>query len=457
MPYSPRMCHPRLVDLIEKIAEGAIAFLWPQGDHRLKFEDDAIVRGFLQRDEEGAVRVRALDESPLESGPILRTSVPPPTCLAAATEYGGALLTGPVGRGRTVSLGGGRASVLRFRTHTILAPIDLAAIKSSRARTVSVYFPEALRWAGKTALTEEIKIDPESKVTSAQYFLGGPSSPLSAGKFGALSLEIEPHWKSSGAGQSSVKIDTSLEVRATSVRARDTADFLPALLGIQDLLSLSHDRFVPATGGKVALEGVDGATPTMWQKDLMAAPTPTRTMSGADPQPLVMMSHLGGAGALGRWLRISKEVPDAVTAITAPYRRGRAMSPALRLQEVAGAIEYYVNMARTARDVAWAKKGNSDSHAHALASRVGAPFASFVGDPKAWAKEFLSAYNGLKHNPTYPRDPRTLRLLAISGDLLLMAAILNRVATSGTPARTIFSDYRIRETGDALRAEVLGI
>lgn len=387
-----RLCHPREVDSLDKIAGGAIAFLWPQANHHLKYPDADVVRGFVQRDAEGVVLVRGLDETPLKPGPIVGMSGPSPRCIAAATEYGGALLTGMVGRGRTRSFGGGRASVLRFRTHTLVAPVDLASLNTSRVRGISAYFPGALSWAGEGALGEEFTFDPKGKLSSVKYVLGGSSSALMAGNIGPLQLEIEPHWKSSGDRQSTVTIDTSLEVRVTSVRARDIADFIPSLLGVQDFLSLAHDRLMLATGGNVTLAQEDAPTSAFWQKDLMAAPSHLRAVEVTDPVPLVKLGHVGGPRALTRWLRLTQEVPEAVAAMTAPYRRGIGLSPGLRLQEVAGSIEYYVNMARARRGVAWAKKGNADSHAHALAKRVGQPFSSFVGDPKLWANSFLSAY-----------------------------------------------------------------
>jgi hypothetical protein len=448
------------VEPIDKIAAGAIAFLWMQSSHDPQYEDGDTVRGFMQRDDDGTVHVRGLDESSLDASEgLFGVRKPAPTCVTAATEFGGAVLTGVVGRSQTRSFGGARASVMRLRTHTLMAPVDLAALNTTRVYGVSAYFPEGLGWAGEGAVSEEWKFDSDSKITEVKYVVSGSSPALPAGKYGAMNLEIEPHWKSSGVTQESLHIDTSLEIRVTSLRPRDISSFIPILLGVQNLLSLAHDRFVLASGGKSALDAADGAASStaLWQRDLMASPRRPTATPNDDPAPLLRLEDLGGASALSRWLRLCDAVPEAVAATTGPYRRGAGLSPTLRLQEIAGAIEYYVNTARVDRDVAWAKKGSSDSHAHALAKRVGKPFEQFVGDPKLWAQTFVGAYNGLKHNPSFPRDDRSLRLLAVSGDLLLMAALLNRTASSGLPARKIFRDYRIENLGDSLRSDVLGL
>jgi hypothetical protein len=417
------------VDPIEQIAQGAIAFLWPQTDHVPSYEGDDILRGFVQRnDEDGTVNVRGLDETVLEEGPLFGLPGKSPTCLLAATEYGGALVANIVGRNNTHGFGGGRASVRRFRAHTLLAPVDIASLASTKVFQVSAYFKEGLRWSGQGALAEEWELDAEHRITRVKYLLEGSAPPLHAGDYGSLRVEIEPHWRSSGTAQShSITIDTALEVRVIAGKPRPIEDFIPPLLGIQDLMSLAHDQLIPASSGKVLLHSAgrpDAAAATLWQKDLMVPPPRPKPSANVDSEALISMEDIGGPGALSRWLRLTDRVPDPVAAVTSIYRRQGALGPALRLQELAASIENYVNLARTDREVSWAKKGNSDSHAHALAQRVGAPFREFVGDPKLWAQRFREANNGLKHDPKFPRDQRELRLLAGSGNLLLVAALL---------------------------------
>jgi len=95
-----------------------------------------------------------------------------------------------------------------------------------------------------------------------------------------------------------------------------------------------------------------------------------------------------------------------------------------------------------------------EPHAELLAGRVGQPFAQLVGDPHVCAERLVEAYNGLKHDPRYQPDAAELRLLAWSADVLLMCALLDRIAGSKAASRRVLSDYRIEQGGEAVRASL---
>lgn len=164
--------------------------------------------------------------------------------------------------------------------------------------------------------------------------------------------------------------------------------------------------------------------------------------------PMFMLDGLGGVDVFRRWIRLCNRRWRAVSPIVGRLTYGLA-SPEVRLIEVAVAIEYWVAAHR--RQTTWAKKGNAPTPAEALARHVGTPFSDWVGDLSAWSAKFTEYYNKLKHEPDFKYSPQEVGMLAISGEALLTAALLNRVAGSKQPSRTIFVDYEFGRLGETIR------
>jgi hypothetical protein len=183
---------------------------------------------------------------------------------------------------------------------------------------------------------------------------------------------------------------------------------------------------------------------------MVAPPHVVNTTSTSADAPLFTLSDIGGPAGLRRWLKLRDQFPDAAIVVAAGHRQGGSRQPG-RLLEVAAAIEFYVNMSRKT-GAEWAKRAAAPSHAEALSKRVGAPFEALVGDHRKWANRFRDTYNGVKHDPSFLRDPEELRLLAWSGQVLLLAALLDRAASTKTPSRRILGDYRLEGGSERLRA-----
>ncbi|WP_369403323.1 MULTISPECIES: HEPN domain-containing protein [Gordonia] len=72
---------------------------------------------------------------------------------------------------------------------------------------------------------------------------------------------------------------------------------------------------------------------------------------------------------------------------------------------------------------------------------VGSAFRKFVGgDECKWARLFWDRYTALKHDPLVSYDSYEISTLMRSGRILLMCALLNRVAGSKAPTRWICRD-----------------
>jgi hypothetical protein len=63
-----------------------------------------------------------------------------------------------------------------------------------------------------------------------------------------------------------------------------------------------------------------------------------------------------------------------------------------------------------------------------LARHIGKYFTEFVGEPQKWARLLWNRYEALKHEPIYHYDAQEIAVLADSARVLLLCAIMNRVA-----------------------------
>jgi hypothetical protein len=82
---------------------------------------------------------------------------------------------------------------------------------------------------------------------------------------------------------------------------------------------------------------------------------------------------------------------------------------------------------------------------------VGPTFTDFVGDLDAWSDKFWDTYNSLKHAPNFEYDPHEVALLGDSGALLLLGALLNRVAGNKEPIKAICDSHRTHMIGYNVR------
>jgi hypothetical protein len=79
----------------------------------------------------------------------------------------------------------------------------------------------------------------------------------------------------------------------------------------------------------------------------------------------------------------------------------------------------------------------------AIGRYVGPAFTDFVGgDLEAWVDLFWNTYNSLKHAHNFEYDPHEVQTLGDTGALLLLGALLNRVAGNRNPMKAITSSHR---------------
>lgn len=439
------------MDVTRAVLSGSVGFFWPQDDLKTDLSDAVIERGYVQQADDTFVELTALDEAEVLPG-ISMKGPARPLAIFGSTEKTGILLPELMSTRRTGHWGGAKASVRRYRARALLTDVDVWSAKSHHLTSASLTFAEGLDFAGLSALHTDLTHDPVTHVLTEAKFTLKSAAALSGGRYRGFEVTLEPDWTTSKSG-AVTNLTTGLAITLTAKKPQPFGDFRHLLLGIQDLINLAYDRFVPAQSGRAV---VDGADPDrnrsrMWIHDTMIEPSHRQgIVSTPDSRPMFWLADIGGTAGLRRWLTLRDRFPDVAQVISSGHRYGGSRQPS-RLLEVSAAIEFYVAANRKA-GAAWAKKSKkAPTPADALAQRVGKPFVDMVGDSAVWADRLQTTYNAVKHDPSFARDPEELRLLSWSAQVLLLSALLDRAALTKTPSRRIITDYRLEGGQKALR------
>jgi hypothetical protein len=158
---------------------------------------------------------------------------------------------------------------------------------------------------------------------------------------------------------------TPLEVSSVSTRPLDWLQHLLVLSNVQDLLSLAYDGYVSADGGDVVLdtnrEGKPNSAPKLWSADLMERRAGIPAPKAMTEVPLFQYETVGGIDGLKRWVRLSQDHGRATGPLVAKYRIGMSAVES-QLNDVANAIEYWVNYHKRQKKAWAALTGKNDWH-----------------------------------------------------------------------------------------------
>lgn len=415
------------------------------------------LRGYLDRDA-GWARLQTLDEqdAPLFPGP----SAPDQILGRVATTSVLLLEIPPPATSR--SLAGQRVSTRTYRARTVVADVPVDRLLTNRVSLLQADFLGITHWAGLQPVFTESDHDDAGRVTGYRLALSS-QEPLTVAITRSRTLELSVDWSVTGSPDTpSVYAPVTVTCRAR--RPRQVWELLQPLLRVQELISLAHSGFTPATGGKcVPHLAVHSGEPDqfvapddhllrrpMWNGALMVASPATALMKPTNV-PAFGIESLGGVAGLRRWIALTESHDRATAVLTEPYRLGQT-SAGSTLRSAANGIEYWVAAHR--RTAAWTQLPGGTkkaSPAKALARHAGDHFKNWVGDPDRWAEEFWDSYNALKHDPSFLIDQPQLRELAESGRYLLASVLLDRVGRSRTPSSHLLNSGRIYQLGFALR------
>lgn len=378
---------------------------------------------------------------------------PAPRWLFGTTEIGSVLVPVVTGDNINQSLGGNRVSTRTYRGPSIAVSVGDATGPLVTGLAVDLPFAG---WAGLDPMTKTGHFDNEQRWNGLDITLRGTET-LDCGHVDDIALSLRGTWTETTTDQDHLtSVSTGLQVITESETSRDHTDHVEIAMGVQDLLSLAYDRFLPTQRARVILEGATSDRDPTWfyHRSLVeqAVPQQGQPPSQQGKAPLFRLDDLGGASAVSRWVTLNRQFPDAANAIRVRYRA--PTHPTRRIIELGAAIEQYVATVKdegraVQQEPSWPKE--STTYEGALALHVGAEFAAFVGDAEAWGRVFHDAYLGEKHHRGSRRPAAELVRLSFSAQILLTVTLLNGAAGSQQPGVVLLADPYVTRLGEAVR------
>jgi hypothetical protein len=432
-------------EVIDRILDGSLGYFWlVERGRPPNLDDDRALRGFLRRTDDELELVLLRDD------PFGKAESRRPLGFVGATQHSGVVVRDLVSAGGTISAGGSKASVDRYGARTVIAEPSIDSLTSLDLVSMSVLFhgDRAMQWSGLQAVEQKVTTDKQNKVQRIR--LDMHSVPDAVARLRpSTSLRLSAYWRSNPDPNRGYAIDTGLRVSVERSGRRGPWSPAPTLARVQDLLGIAFGGYYGISEGHARAVGSEATVP-FWNSDLMWSP-PTRVQADRRSFPVLTMQGIGGADGVARWIRLCESHPRAVSPIVNRLRQGM-VTPEIQTLALSAAIEYWVAHNRR-QGRTWARKLNrQDTPVAALARYVGSGFSNWVVCPADWASCFWRHYNGLKHDPRFKYSRRELWLLSEGAYQLLVAALLNRVALTKQPSRSIFGDYRNTRLGRELRA-----
>lgn len=358
--------------------------------------------------------------------------LPHPVAIYGLTESTRTIFFDMAGVSQT-NVFGQKASTQTVRTRGVVVNVPFAVLESPDFKEVEVWIPEVTLWSGLQGASERVEFyddDRPRQYTASTVHV----APLEIQIRPTLRLTLGTTWSVDGPDDKRV-LSTPLVVGTTSTRPRTWQQHLVPLIAVQDLINLAYEGFVPAGHGTVEFQcredGQPRRTPQMWNSRLMTVSRGVSRPKSMTEFPLFNLHTIGGVRGVRNWIRLDSAYPRATGPLTNTYRYG-ASGVETRLIEIALGLEYWTKVHRKLSR-AWAqprrlRRGVNEPLPMAIGRHVGPAFAEFVGDLTEWSKRFWDTYNSLKHAPSFEYDTTEVELLGDSGALLLLGALLNRVA-----------------------------
>lgn len=439
----------RIVADIDEVLAGSLGFFIPKATTGPEPASQGRVAGYVHIDGRYAV-IDTLVERPADDW--LTSTAPAPSSIAAIMPEDSALFLEVQGPSPTTRFGGLRASTHRYRSRTVVGAAPIDGLRSDWLMSLTAEFAEIGRWAGISTTREEHEKYADGRLKSWSMSLEDSFEPRTCVLGRGRELVLSTTWRVDGPVDGR-KIWAPVTIGCRSSRPRTAWDLVEPLLRVQDLLSLAFDGFVAASGAGAELDLPPSddhvvRACTCWNGSLMVrgpGATPPNSMTEF---PLFYLETVGGLPGLARWISLYDRYPGIPRTVVDRYRLG-ANSPEVHLTQVASGIERWVKAHRPAH---WA---TAHKYASALVTHLGRLCADWIGDPQGWSKEFWEANDSLKHESKRV-DPWRMNDLATCGQLMLAAALLDQVAGSRTPSRSIFQHHRAVHLGMRMR-ESFGI
>lgn len=403
-------------------------------------------------EQDGYLAIRTIKRSD-EGLPQLRVT-PIPDAVYGATEVGGTIAYDIRGVPENSVMGGNKISVRSYLARGFVVGVDPNEVASAKIVSITAYFYGLVMWSGAKAAQIDYGKQPDGRVDTVNYTIRRVT-PISAKISDRRTLEIGVTWEASERQFDQFSASTPLAFTIAKSRPGTWRELIRPVIAFQDLISLAYDAFVPCVGGSLVphyRKGVEPSKGALWSTSLMDFPDGVKRASEKSERPTFSLAAIGGAPGVRRWLLLAETHPRAVGPLTSARRFGMT-TVEVELINIAVAIEYWVGACKkdSGSRPQWTKVKNR-GYAELLAMHVGSEFREFVGgDECKWARLFWDRYTALKHDPLVSYDSYEISTLMRSGRILLMCALLNRVAGSKEPTRWICQSTQFYGLGERIQ------
>lgn len=448
------MQNRQMPDLIPQLMDGTLGHFWTElaDVHNLRHSID----GFVRATEDSLFQIETLrtaeylKEFGTDEGPM-----PRPIVMYGLTGVAPAMFFDLAGISRNNVIGEG-PSTQTVRMRGVVCPAPLGDMADRRFVSAQVTVPQITRWSGLVGAVEKPERSDNGRFTGYQIQTRTPK-PLEIELRPSQKIVLSTTWSVKGPPDKR-EFSTPLQVGSVSTKPLRWGDHLQPITAVQDLINLAYQGFVKAEGGHVQFAEHDGnemrQRPDMWNSRFMTVPPGIKPPKSLTEFPMFYLKDIGGVKGLRNWIRLDKKYPRATGPLANKYRYG-THGAEVRLIEVATGIEYWTAVHR--RSAKWAQPAyKNEPLPAALARYVGPSFTQFVGDVDVWSKKFWDTYNGLKHAPNFEYDVSEVATLGDSGALLLLGALLNRVANNKKVMAAICDSHRNYGLGLQTRKVVRG-
>jgi hypothetical protein len=442
-----------MADGVRETMDGTLGHFWTDLNDVFKFDraNDGYVR--LVDDELFDVSTLRTLEFNREFGGNNR--LPRPVAMYGMTASTRAIFFDIAGVSRS-NVMGQQASTQTVLTRGVVVNVPFAVLENPNFKEVEIWIPEVTLWSGLQGATEHVQLYDDDRprgYTASTVHV----EPLEIQIRPGLKLTLGTTWSVEGPDDKRV-LSTPLVVGTTSATPRTWQQHVVPLIAVQDLINLAYEGFVPAGHGTVQFQckedGQPRQTPQMWNSRLMTVSRGVSRPKSMTKFPLFKLDDIGSVRGVRNWIRLDHEYPRATGPLTNAYRYGPS-GVELRLIEIALGLEYWTKvhkkLGRTWAQPRRLRRGLNEPLPMSIGRHVGPAFAEFVGDLAKWSDRFWETYNSLKHAPTFEYDAAEVRLLGDSGALLLLGALLNRVAGNRTPMKVLCDSHRTHMIGYNLR------
>ena len=429
-------------DVFEKMATGMTGRFWPLVDGEPAEPD---FHGFIRRDDDGYWLVEL--EGWRTAGDGTDLVGPFPDAMVGLLGGGTVFLSDLQRWTHTPVWIGQRIHVIKAWFATALTGVDILNVHADGIVLAESLFPNQRPWARYPP--------PDWRQREASDPLGvgvsldlptGVETRLSVGN--KMTLTVLPTWWSEPEVDQ-LHIGTGLSLALSTHEPAPSRLYVKTLEQLQDLIGLCWGGRVLPIPGKGKVNDDQEEAGKFWAQPLF------ETHHGelanlAHPFPAVSLDHLGGPRALLRWLILCRYYSRATRGVAESMYVGASVET--RVLNTMSAVGYWVT--RHHGSEPWARVHLSNKHNSnqlwRLAKHLLPTFQNWVGGGEAFSKRLWWDYDQLRHNPAHTIDYGLLHAFTIGARLMLIAALLDKVAGSTVPSERFAKHYwqvgkRLRE------------